>query len=393
MNPPYAFWYKADFFVIFVGVICNFKGIRFSDFEIFVDIFLNYRTKVQLCILKKNKRQKMKVTTPHIDNTKKELKQHVSNGELDKVFDKLEHIITDNKTFNQIIAIRFSYNEVLRKCRSNTLSIEEQDRKKSTIVCAILSIIDLIDEKKIGVIGFGEHKSKRDTSMLELSIKVDIDSIDEEELIRIISTLFRISRDGSLKIQKIKRGSIILEISLSKEAQRELILAYDSGELSKALNYESLQIKIIKNNKAINIETSKKILPSVRSSETIKIKTSKKMLQSVESSGTVSMTAKKLLQNVESQFDPSKVPGADTIFHFILSGENGGEFTVVVKDDECTIREGLTGEAKCTIKSTDEVFENVMTGKMNPAMAVMGGKLVISNVNEMMKFAKPFGLI
>lgn len=104
-------------------------------------------------------------------------------------------------------------------------------------------------------------------------------------------------------------------------------------------------------------------------------------------------TAKELLKSVEGQFDPSKVPGADTIFHFMLSGDKGGDFTVIVKNDKCTITEGLTGEPKCTIRSTDEVFENIMTGKMNPTMAVMGGKLRISNIGEMMKFAKPFGLI
>ena len=104
-------------------------------------------------------------------------------------------------------------------------------------------------------------------------------------------------------------------------------------------------------------------------------------------------TAKELLKSVEGQFDPAKVPGANTVFHFLLSGEKGGDFTVVVKDDKCTITEGLTGEPKCTIRSTDEVFENIMTGKMNPTMAVMGGKLRISDIGEMMKFAKPFGLI
>lgn len=104
-------------------------------------------------------------------------------------------------------------------------------------------------------------------------------------------------------------------------------------------------------------------------------------------------TAKELLKNVEGQYDPSKVPDADTVFHFMLSGENGGDFTVVVKDETCKITEGLSGEAKCIVKSTDEVFEQVMTGKMNPTMAVMGGKLKISNIGEMMKFAKPFGLI
>jgi len=107
----------------------------------------------------------------------------------------------------------------------------------------------------------------------------------------------------------------------------------------------------------------------------------------------MSKTAKQLLKEVEGQFDASKVPDVDSIFHFRINGDNGGDFTVTIKNNACKITEGLTGDAKCIVKSSDEVFENVMTGKMNPTMAVMGGKLKISNIGEMMKFAKPFGLI
>jgi len=104
-------------------------------------------------------------------------------------------------------------------------------------------------------------------------------------------------------------------------------------------------------------------------------------------------TAKELLKDVESQFDASKVPGVNSVFHFLINGENGGDFTVLIENDTCKITEGLTGDAKCTVKSSAEVFDMVMTGKMNPTMAVMGGKLKISNIGEIMKFAEPFGIV
>ncbi len=104
-------------------------------------------------------------------------------------------------------------------------------------------------------------------------------------------------------------------------------------------------------------------------------------------------TVKDYLAEVEKAYDGSKIPDADSLFHFIISGEKGGEFTVTVKDGSCKITEGLAGESKCDVKSTDQVFMDVMDGKINPTMAVMGGKLKISNIGEMMKFAKPFGLM
>ncbi len=103
-------------------------------------------------------------------------------------------------------------------------------------------------------------------------------------------------------------------------------------------------------------------------------------------------TAKELLKSLEENFDGSKVD-ANTLFHFVLEGDSGGDFTVEIEDGACKVSEGLTGDAKCVVKSTDQTFIDVLTKKVNPTMAVMSGKLKISNIGEMMKFAKPFGLM
>jgi putative sterol carrier protein len=105
------------------------------------------------------------------------------------------------------------------------------------------------------------------------------------------------------------------------------------------------------------------------------------------------MTARDFIMNLASRFNPEAVPNADSVFHFKISGEGGGDFTASVKDGICQVVEGLTGEAKCVVSTTDSTLVDIVTGKANAQMAVFMGKLKISNLGEMMKFAKPFGLM
>ena len=106
----------------------------------------------------------------------------------------------------------------------------------------------------------------------------------------------------------------------------------------------------------------------------------------------MSKTARELLFDLENKYDSSKVD-ANSVFNFIFSGEGAGEYTVAVQDGVCKVSEGLSDNAKCEVKTAAQTFVDVLSGKVNPTMAVMTGKLKVSNIGEMMKFAKPFGLM
>lgn len=103
-----------------------------------------------------------------------------------------------------------------------------------------------------------------------------------------------------------------------------------------------------------------------------------------------STTAKEILLSLPQRFKTDKAEGVDTVFHFNVSGDNGGTFTVTIKDKTCQVSEGLQGEAKCVVTTQDSVYEDVELGRTNPQMAVMMGKIKISNLGEMMKFAGYF---
>ena len=105
------------------------------------------------------------------------------------------------------------------------------------------------------------------------------------------------------------------------------------------------------------------------------------------------MTAREFVLNLPKRVQPDAIEGLATIFHFDIDGPEGGQFTVSIRDGNCDAEEGLIGEARCSIAATAENFMDVITGKTNGMMAVLMGKIKITNQGEMLKYAKIFGLL
>jgi putative sterol carrier protein len=104
------------------------------------------------------------------------------------------------------------------------------------------------------------------------------------------------------------------------------------------------------------------------------------------------MTAQDFLAGLPAQIAPEALVGIDTIFHFNLDG-GALQKTVTVANGKLDVVDGLLGEAKCVVSAKSDLLMKVIKREENPMMAVMMGKIKISNVNEMMKFAKIFGIM
>ena len=101
-------------------------------------------------------------------------------------------------------------------------------------------------------------------------------------------------------------------------------------------------------------------------------------------------TAAEIMRSLPDRFKPEKADGFSAVFHFDISGDNGGEFTVKVHESTCVVDEGHVGEASCKVTTTDSDYEDVEHGRTNAQMAVMMGKIKISNIGEMMRFVGLF---
>jgi putative sterol carrier protein len=105
------------------------------------------------------------------------------------------------------------------------------------------------------------------------------------------------------------------------------------------------------------------------------------------------LDAKSFFYSIPDKVPAAAIEGVDTLFHFDLEGAKGGQYSVAVKEGKVTISEGLVGEPKCTVKASDENFLALLSGDLNPMMAVLTGKIKISNQGELLKYAKMFGLV
>ena len=101
-------------------------------------------------------------------------------------------------------------------------------------------------------------------------------------------------------------------------------------------------------------------------------------------------TAREIILGLPARFRPEKAAGFDMIVHLQAKGSNGGDFTIRVVDSQCHVQEGLEGTATCVVTTTDENYASMESGQLNPTMAVMTGKVKVSNVGQLVKFTALF---
>ncbi len=107
-------------------------------------------------------------------------------------------------------------------------------------------------------------------------------------------------------------------------------------------------------------------------------------------SGPPPTTARDIILTLPSRFRAERAGDWETVFHFDLSGSEGGQFTVRIKSGACTVESGLQGESKCLVKASDNTYRDIELGRTNGEVAFMMGKIKISNLAEMMQFTKMF---
>lgn len=102
------------------------------------------------------------------------------------------------------------------------------------------------------------------------------------------------------------------------------------------------------------------------------------------------ITAKRILESIPFRFRPEKAQNYSANFQFDITGEEAAAYTVVINNGSCSIHPGLVGPPTCTVKTKASVYVELETGKLNPQMALMIGKVKVSNLAAMMQFARCF---
>jgi putative sterol carrier protein len=102
----------------------------------------------------------------------------------------------------------------------------------------------------------------------------------------------------------------------------------------------------------------------------------------------MAQTAKEFFDGLESRVDPDKTAGMNASYLFDIEG--AGRWSVKVDDGKVTVTEG--GEsADTTISTSEQTFERIVDGELNPTSAYMTGKLKVKgDMGAAMKLQKLF---
>ena len=102
-------------------------------------------------------------------------------------------------------------------------------------------------------------------------------------------------------------------------------------------------------------------------------------------------TVKELVFNHEKAFLPEKAAGLEAIVQYHLTGDEGGDFIIQIKDDKCSVSEGMAEDPVMTMTADGIYFRDVLLGKEDGMKGFMEGKLQLAgDLNLAMKLTSFF---
>jgi putative sterol carrier protein len=102
-------------------------------------------------------------------------------------------------------------------------------------------------------------------------------------------------------------------------------------------------------------------------------------------------TVKQLIYNHEKAFLPSAAEGVEAVIQYRLTGEEGGDYIITIKDGKCSVSEGLAESPLMTLTADGRDFADVLLGRANGMNYFMTGKLKLAgDLNLAMKLTSFF---
>jgi len=89
-------------------------------------------------------------------------------------------------------------------------------------------------------------------------------------------------------------------------------------------------------------------------------------------------TINDLFDLLSRSFLADRAAGVDTSIQAHLTGEKGGDYGVVIKDQTCTVTPGILASAALKLEAAAQDVLDMYDGKLDPMKAFMQGKLRIN---------------
>jgi len=87
-------------------------------------------------------------------------------------------------------------------------------------------------------------------------------------------------------------------------------------------------------------------------------------------------TPKEFMENVlPNKLAPEKLAGLEMTLQFNITGPNGGDWVLSIKDNKAEVKAGTVENPKITLKMKDEDYIKLVNGELSGQKAFMTGKL------------------
>ena len=87
-------------------------------------------------------------------------------------------------------------------------------------------------------------------------------------------------------------------------------------------------------------------------------------------------TPKEFFERVlPKRFKPDKAAGIDVIVQVEVTGSNGGNWVVTIKNQEIDIKEGLNPSPNLSLKMKEKDYMDLVNGKISAEKAFFSGKV------------------
>ena len=100
---------------------------------------------------------------------------------------------------------------------------------------------------------------------------------------------------------------------------------------------------------------------------------------------------KTLIYNHEKYFLPEAAPDLEAVIQYQLTGEEGGDYIISIKDNQCKVTEGIAEQPVVTVTADGRDFGDVLLGRANGMQYFMTGKIKLAgDLNLAMKLTSLF---
>lgn len=91
-----------------------------------------------------------------------------------------------------------------------------------------------------------------------------------------------------------------------------------------------------------------------------------------------STDVREVFNDMPAAFSPDAAANLDAVIQYDISGENGGNWTITIKDGACQIQEGTHDAPTVTLSMSDETWLQIVNKETNGMQAFMSGQLKVS---------------